>query len=101
MSYTQKIYENGHLIRHDWDLADPFVTTTVNLSGWRTAWSVFRGRYELRYLIDGDRETVSRVMLLNPDYLGPENRDEWNARINQSLAAFAGEPGPTTVGDTE
>jgi hypothetical protein len=90
MSYTQQIFENGELIRHDTDLRDPFVNTTINLSGWRTAWRVLRGKYQLRYHIDADRETISLVMLLDPDYLGPENREVWNGKINDALAVFAG-----------
>lgn len=52
---------------------DPFIRTVVRPAGWRTAWSVLCGRYEMHVCVDGSRAAHRAVFMSDytPDPDGP------------------------------
>lgn len=90
-NYTVEVRERGRRLSLE-RIVDPFVCTRVAPKGWRAAWDVLRGRYEVEVLVNGDRERVEQVMELNPDYIGPAgsaSREAWNAQLHGALSRLA------------
>lgn len=86
-AYTVEVRENGKRLDIR-PIEDPFVCTRVTAKGWRAAWAVLRGRFEVEVLVSGDRDRIEQVMELDPDYIGPagsKSRKAWNAQIQGAL----------------
>lgn len=98
-TYTVSVFDNDGSVDFMRPMEDPFIHTTIaQKPGLRsrvvTAWRALRGRLEYRIQVSADRETIERVMELNPDYIGPTgspSRKAWDARLHESLAQI-GEP---------
>jgi hypothetical protein len=60
--FEQTTEENGRLI-HTQVIDDPFIRTTLRPRGWRTAWQVLRGKFELVIRVNGKHNAVYRAVL--------------------------------------
>lgn len=65
--------ENGTLLRTQ-TIDDPFVHTTLRPTGWRAAWQVLRGRFELTVDVRGKHDAVYRAVM-RADYTPDPERD--------------------------
>jgi hypothetical protein len=70
-SYTVEVCEQNQRVSKQ-PIDDPFIRTTINLRGWRSAWRVLRG-LELTVVVSGTPERTADVMRLNharPNWTG-------------------------------
>jgi hypothetical protein len=73
-------------------IPDPFVHHTVTV-GWRDLLrAVLRGKpMRVEIHVSADSDTMTRVLELDPDYIGPTgsaSRTAWNADLQGRLAEF-------------
>lgn len=85
--YFVETRENDRVLARE-PIPDPFIHTKLHPRGWRAAWAVLRGRYEVSVLVSADKDTIERVFLLDPDYLGRKGgprRKAWDASFHEAL----------------
>jgi len=91
-TYNITTFVNGHVIGEFMkSIPDPFVSSTTTVGFRDVLRSLLRhGHVRVQISVGGDKETVDRVLELDPEYLAtPRRRVEQKARMQAALSSFA------------